>query len=286
MPKELTASGTRQFAPHQCQYPGGKCTNERAMKKNGERHWLCSWHRDHQNSMQRDRYRRTMANTKKDTTKEKKKRTEKATTTKEKNNRDSKTPKRVYSSPHIVDTLTAATALTSSSDDDNPAPPMEQAAPSGAQPNAATREVGVPAQGTDVPAEQCGSCSCACHHSPSPRPPQAVYVMTQAVPLPLGGAQQVYVMAQQPSLMFASAGDLNAATTQGRQVVGPQLQSAVPLELQSCVGLAPLGPSATRLSPSHSSVRTPEPNDSALRGDGCNAAGQIGQADSCRVRSI
>ncbi|KAE9241988.1 hypothetical protein PF004_g6810 [Phytophthora fragariae] len=41
----------------QCQYPG-QCTSERTLKRNGERHWLCAEHRDHQNALQRDRYRR------------------------------------------------------------------------------------------------------------------------------------------------------------------------------------------------------------------------------------
>lgn len=41
-----------------CQYPG-KCGNERALKANGQRHWLCAIHRDHQNAMQRARYQRS-----------------------------------------------------------------------------------------------------------------------------------------------------------------------------------------------------------------------------------
>ncbi|KAJ8538930.1 hypothetical protein ON010_g12938 [Phytophthora cinnamomi] len=42
----------------QCQYPG-KCGNERALKANGQRHWLCAIHRDHQNAMQRARYQKS-----------------------------------------------------------------------------------------------------------------------------------------------------------------------------------------------------------------------------------
>ncbi|KAE8986051.1 hypothetical protein PF011_g20146 [Phytophthora fragariae] len=61
MPKERSKRikrHTRQLGPLRCQYPG-HCENERAVKVNGERHWLCDEHRDHQNALQRDRYRRT-----------------------------------------------------------------------------------------------------------------------------------------------------------------------------------------------------------------------------------
>ncbi|KAJ8554911.1 hypothetical protein ON010_g9572 [Phytophthora cinnamomi] len=43
----------------QCQFPG-TCTNERAFKRSGERHWLCPEHREHQNEMQRARYKRNL----------------------------------------------------------------------------------------------------------------------------------------------------------------------------------------------------------------------------------
>jgi hypothetical protein len=110
--------------------------------------------------------------------------------------------------------------------------------------------------------------------------------MVKAVPLPMGGALQVFMTAQQPSLVFTPPGDLHAAATQGRQVGGPQQQNAVAPELQSRLGLAPPGPNAMGLIPSLSSVRGPETNDYALAGDGCNAAAQNGQTDSCRMRSI
>ncbi|KAE8970957.1 hypothetical protein PR002_g26964 [Phytophthora rubi] len=61
MPKERSKRikrHTRQLGPLQCQYPG-HCENERAVKVNRERHWLCDEHRDHQNALQRDSYRRT-----------------------------------------------------------------------------------------------------------------------------------------------------------------------------------------------------------------------------------
>ncbi|RLN71199.1 hypothetical protein BBJ28_00026372 [Nothophytophthora sp. Chile5] len=62
MPKERARRGARsihQREPLQCQYPGN-CKNERAVKVNGERHWLCKQHRDHQNAMQRERYKRAV----------------------------------------------------------------------------------------------------------------------------------------------------------------------------------------------------------------------------------
>jgi hypothetical protein len=49
----------RQLGELQCQYPGA-CENERAIKRNGERHWLCEIHRDRQNRSQRDRHRRVV----------------------------------------------------------------------------------------------------------------------------------------------------------------------------------------------------------------------------------
>lgn len=41
----------------QCHYPGA-CSNERAIKPNGERHWLCERHRERQNALQRARHQR------------------------------------------------------------------------------------------------------------------------------------------------------------------------------------------------------------------------------------
>ncbi|EEY64853.1 uncharacterized protein PITG_16164 [Phytophthora infestans T30-4] len=73
-PKKVHARGSqpeRSLSSDQCKYPG-YCRNKRAFKRNGERHWLCAEHRDHQNTMQRDRYRKT---TKKDGKKETKKKT-------------------------------------------------------------------------------------------------------------------------------------------------------------------------------------------------------------------
>ncbi|KAG2891303.1 hypothetical protein PC119_g24004 [Phytophthora cactorum] len=65
MTSESAASGGRgrQLDPQQCLYPV-RCSNKRAFKKNGERHWLCTKHREHQNVMQRDHYRRVAKNTK------------------------------------------------------------------------------------------------------------------------------------------------------------------------------------------------------------------------------
>ncbi|KAE9270715.1 hypothetical protein PF008_g30542 [Phytophthora fragariae] len=60
MAKDITTPAIRHREEHdslQCQYPG-QCSNERTLKRNGERHWLCAEHRDHQNALQRDRYRR------------------------------------------------------------------------------------------------------------------------------------------------------------------------------------------------------------------------------------
>ncbi|KAF1786687.1 hypothetical protein GQ600_12713 [Phytophthora cactorum] len=68
MPKETAARDARherQHRPQQYQYPGGSCTNERRLMKNGERLWLCAAQRDHQNAMQRDRYRRNVVKAKK-----------------------------------------------------------------------------------------------------------------------------------------------------------------------------------------------------------------------------
>ncbi|KAG7379235.1 hypothetical protein PHYPSEUDO_008861 [Phytophthora pseudosyringae] len=76
MPKEVAAQEKRQLSPLQYQYPG-HCSNERAFKVNGERHWLCDAHRNHQNILQRDRYR---SNTRKKTSKKKEaKKTKKST---------------------------------------------------------------------------------------------------------------------------------------------------------------------------------------------------------------
>ncbi|KAG3111434.1 hypothetical protein PI124_g9202 [Phytophthora idaei] len=74
MPKDAPARVARhgrQLDSQQCQYPGGNCHTDRTHTKNGELHWLCVEHRDHQNALQRDRYRRAAKKTK-----------EKATTTK------------------------------------------------------------------------------------------------------------------------------------------------------------------------------------------------------------
>jgi hypothetical protein len=49
----------RQLGELQCQYPAA-CENERAIKRNGERHWLCEIHRDRQNRSQRNRHRRVV----------------------------------------------------------------------------------------------------------------------------------------------------------------------------------------------------------------------------------
>jgi len=57
MPKERAGREKKPRGKLQCQYPGG-CSNERAFKRNGERHWLCGSHRDHQNALQRERYKK------------------------------------------------------------------------------------------------------------------------------------------------------------------------------------------------------------------------------------
>ncbi|KAE8877055.1 hypothetical protein PF003_g38774 [Phytophthora fragariae] len=64
MPKERVRREKQPRGPLQCQYPG-RCSNERAIKPNGGRHWLCESHRDHQNALQRDRYKKITKSTKK-----------------------------------------------------------------------------------------------------------------------------------------------------------------------------------------------------------------------------
>ncbi|KAG2761683.1 hypothetical protein JG687_00018336 [Phytophthora cactorum] len=108
MPKETAARDARherQYRPQQCQYPGGSCTNERSLKKNGEHHWLCAAHRDHQNVMQRDRYRRNVVKAKKARA------NENAAKGKTKNKEKAK---RVSSSPHIIHKSAASKPATAS----------------------------------------------------------------------------------------------------------------------------------------------------------------------------
>ncbi|KAL3663914.1 hypothetical protein V7S43_010803 [Phytophthora oleae] len=62
MPKERVRRGKRspkRPGSQQCQYPGGRCMNKRTVKADGTLHWLCKMHRNRQNELQRERYRRT-----------------------------------------------------------------------------------------------------------------------------------------------------------------------------------------------------------------------------------
>ncbi|KAG3057983.1 hypothetical protein PI124_g17247 [Phytophthora idaei] len=291
MPKQTATRGARHdrhFGPQQCQYPGGSCTNERTLKKNGKRHWLCAEHRDQRNAMQRDLYRRTVNKTKKKRAKEK------ATQEKEKTKmqdtaRKKDKVKRVHSSPHIVEKPAASTpaaAPASASDGDAATarvelPTTNEVRPPSARDEvqenlaaSAPRDLEDPAQGTGVSVPP-GSWPCACCASLATQSPHVVYILMQAVPLQLGAPSQL-CMAQQPSLVSAATGGLDAAATQGRQVVMPQLQYAVTPVLQSCVALPPPGSSAVFSShtiPSISSMHeVPEANASTYGGSGCNAA--------------
>ncbi|KAE9054525.1 hypothetical protein PF007_g32605, partial [Phytophthora fragariae] len=60
MLKERVRREKQPRGPLQCQYPG-RCSNERAINPNGGRHWLCKSHRDHQNALQRDRYKKKLS---------------------------------------------------------------------------------------------------------------------------------------------------------------------------------------------------------------------------------
>ncbi|KAF1789840.1 hypothetical protein GQ600_17595 [Phytophthora cactorum] len=92
------------------------------LQKNGELLWLCAEHRDHQNAMQRTRYRRTAIKTKKKMAEIEKKSQNKA--------RKIERFELVYSSPHIAKNPAASTsadtkASASASGDDDATAPVE-----------------------------------------------------------------------------------------------------------------------------------------------------------------
>jgi len=91
--KKRATRGSSQLDPQQCQYPG-HCSNERAFNRNGECQWLCVENHDHQNALQRDRYRRVVSKKSKQKTPKKKETTALMTDAKDDSTTQKKTKKK------------------------------------------------------------------------------------------------------------------------------------------------------------------------------------------------
>lgn len=272
-----TKRGAKQFGRLQCQYPGSGCTRERALKKNGERHWLCAEHRDHQNTLQRERYRRAVTKTKKvaEQTTVRVKRTKGTKAKIQGVKKKKEKPKRSHSSPHIFqgsvdrsedDYLPSAVGSATT----NNAPVAATAGNQmrGTPVDGVTHGVEAPAERQGAPAVQTGLCSC---HSPWTQSPHVVYMLLPAVPLTLGASTQPRLAQQQ---------DPGAAAPQGLQLMLPQLQYAISPSFQPCVGLMPSGSPPELVTPGHSSVPMQDPNSP---GRGCSAVAQNDQTGPGRA---
>lgn len=260
MPKKVHARGSqpeRSLSSDQCKYPG-YCRNKRAFKRNGERHWLCAEHRDHQNTMQRDRYRKT---TKKDGKKE----TKKKTTAIKKRKIQSSTSlstKKKGSTP--ASTASIEDSCSSTSRDNVVVEHVELDVPavSNAQRPRAVEGVKEKSSGQSIREdENAGSAlggevsthrehsPCLCHNSPLVQSSQMIYML---VPLQIGASLPLCT-AQQQSMMPASVvvapGSLGGATavSQVQHVMLPvsQVQNNVTSSQRAYVVSAPPAPTST-----------------------------------------
>lgn len=279
MPKEAATRGTRyrrRFAPQQCRYPG-HCSRERAYKKNGERHGLCAEHRDHQNALQRERYRRVA----KPKAKKQKPATTKATKTKRKTTSTNYSvmenevpaatsgPATTSGRETISGPTTAFAQATTSTPPTTPAPANQAARPIAAE----TRgdRIGLDTESTTHPRNTEGVLDTSsdantsleretslrmCQASAAMQSP-IVYILVQSLPLQLGISPQLAPAGRQPSLVTtpvvvsaATHGDARSAVAPVQQIVIPvsQAQNLVPSTHQAFVVAPPPAPPGAYLS--------------------------------------
>ncbi|KAG1691559.1 hypothetical protein DVH05_026854 [Phytophthora capsici] len=278
MPKVNATRGSRRernLSPQQCQYPG-HCKNERTLKNNGERHWLCAEHRDHQNALQRERYRRAVKKVDKSDNKKKK-----ATAIKKKIGKTKRVTTASALEKASASTSTMEDADRSSSHDNAVTEVMEGSDALVVEdvqriPTAVSRGDGGlrTSEGTGV-SVQPERHRCACLNTTATQSPQVMYML---VPLPFGASPQFCTaqLISSPVVILAEPGGASTAAP-APQVVLPvsQVQNVVTSAHQSYV-----------VQPGTSTMNEVSTMTSANAGNGCDSSAGADQGDGSNVRAI